>query len=124
MDALRNFFSLNSSLYTLQNMLYVVLFVLLIVAIIPFFLLTFYAHPSADDFSYAAAYRSGPFWDHVVGEYLTWKGRYFAIFVTVLFHQSGDLVVNYKYPLLLFLTLLFFAFYYFLLHHYRIGMKD
>jgi len=112
MDDLRSFLPWNNALYTLQNALYLVLFVLLIAAIIPFFLLTFYAHPSADDFSYAVAYRTGDFWNHVVGEYLTWKGRYFAIFVTVLFHQSGDMIVNYKYPLLLFLTSLFFALYY------------
>jgi hypothetical protein len=112
MDALRNFLPWNNTLYTLQNLLYLVLFVLLVAAIIPFFLLTFYAHPSADDFSYAASYRSGDFWNHVVGEYLTWKGRYFAIFVTVFFHQSGDMIANYKYPLLINLTLIFFALYY------------
>lgn len=108
----RTFLPWNNSLYTVQNALYLVLFVLLIVAIIPFFLLTFYAHPSADDFSYAAAYRTGDFWGYVTGDYLTWKGRYFAIFVTVLFHQSGDMIANYKYPLLINLTFIFLAFYY------------
>ena len=112
MDALRSFLPRNNTLYTIQNLLYLVLFVLLVAAIIPFFLLTFYAHPSADDFSYEIVYSTGNFWGHVVGEYLTWKGRYFAIFTTVLFHQSGDMFVNYKYPLLLFFTLLFFALYY------------
>ena len=112
MDVLRIFLPVSRSLYTLQNILYVVLFMLLIVAIIPFFFLTFYAHPSADDFSYAAAYRTGDFWDHVVTEYLTWKGRYFAIFVTVLFHQSGDMIINYKYPLLLSLASFFCSLYY------------
>ena len=107
-----NSLSLNNRLSSFQKILYIVLFLLLIAAIIPFFILTFYAHPGADDFSYAAAYRHGGFWDHVVGEYMGWKGRYFAIIVTVFFHQSGDMIANYTYPLLIILTLIFVAFYF------------
>ena len=113
MNTFRNSFSLNNTLFTIQNTFYFVFFVLLITAIIPFFLLTFYAHPGADDYSYAAAYKNSDFWNHIAGEYLSWKGRYFGIFVTVIFHQSGDMIANYKYPLLLFLSLFFFALYYF-----------
>ncbi len=112
MHALRKFLPWNNTLYTLQKVLYLVLFVLLILSIVPFFLLTLYAHPSADDFSYSVSFSDGDFWNHVVGEYLGWKGRYFAIFVTVMFHQSGDMIVNYKYPLLLNLALIFFALYF------------
>ena len=113
MIALRNLLPGNSTLSTLQYWLYVLLFLLLIVAIIPFFLLVFFAHPGADDFCYANAFRTGGFWGSIIGEYMAWKGRYFGIFVTVFYHQSGDLIANYKYPLFLFLTFLFIAFYYF-----------
>ncbi|MFV1977083.1 MAG: DUF6056 family protein, partial [Candidatus Scalindua sp.] len=53
------------------------------------------------------------FWDDIIGEYMAWKGRYFGIFVTVLFHRSGSMIENYPYPLFLFLVLLFGAFIYF-----------
>lgn len=76
-------------------------------------MLIFYAHPSADDYCYANVFIRGNFWDDIIGEYMAWKGRYFGIFVTVLFHKSGSMIENYHYPLLLSLTLLFISFYYF-----------
>lgn len=112
MYALKSSYPLNNTLLRVQHASYPLLFALMIVAIVPFFLLCFYAHPGADDFSYAAAYRHGGLWNSILGEYMGWKGRYFAIFSTVLFHQSGDMILNYKYPLLLFLGLLFFALYF------------
>ena len=113
MTILRNLVPETSTLTTIQNTLYVMLLVLFMTAIIPFFLLIFYAHPSADDYSYANVFLTGDFWERIVGEYKAWKGRYFGIFVTVLFHKSGNMLENYHYPLFLFLTLLFIAFYYF-----------
>jgi len=112
MTILRNLVPETSTLTTIQNTLYVILLVLLMVAIIPFFLLIFYAHPSADDYSYANVFLTGDFWERIVGEYKAWKGRYFGIFVTVSFHKSGNMLENYHYPLFLFLTLLFIAFYF------------
>jgi len=113
MKILRNPVPASRTLTTIQYTLYVLLFVVLIAAIIPFFMLIFYAHPSADDYCYANVFRAGDFWDDIIGEYMAWKGRYFGIFVTVLFHRSGSMIENYPYPLFLFLVLLFGAFYYF-----------
>ena len=113
MNTFRNLVPATSTLATIQYTLYVLLAVLLTLAIIPFFVLIFYAHPSADDYCYANVFITGDFWDRIIGEYMAWKGRYFGIFVTVIFHKSGSMIENYRYPLFLFLTLLLVAFYYF-----------
>ncbi len=89
------------------------LFLIFLIAIIPFFLLIFYAHPAADDYCYANVFIRGDFWNNAIGEYLAWKGRYFGIFVTVLFHKSGSMIENYHYPLFTLLTLLFVSFFFF-----------
>lgn len=102
-----------STLTTIQYLLYVLLFGILMLAILPFFLLIFYTHPSADDYCYANVFIQGDFWEDVIGEYMAWKGRYFGIFVTVLFHKSGSMIENYHYPLFLFLLMLFLGFYFF-----------
>lgn len=113
MNILRNLTPGIRTLTTAQYWLYAMLFALLVAAIIPFFLLVFYAHPAADDYCYANAFNNGDLWNAIYGEYMAWKGRYFGIFVTVLFHQSGSMLVNYIYPLFLFLVFLFAAFFYF-----------
>lgn len=91
--------------------LYLLLFAVLAAAVLPFFLLIHYAHPSADDFCYAAAFRHGDLWGNIKGEYLGWKGRYSAIFLTAAYHQPGGMLLTYGYALLLFLAALFAALY-------------
>jgi hypothetical protein len=63
------------------------LFCFLIAALLPYFLLTFYIHPVADDFD--AALRGGVnFWENQVRYYMEWNGRYSAnlfVFFTYLF---------------------------------------
>lgn len=80
------------------------LFALLAAAVIPFFLLTQYAHPSADDFCYASLFGREGFWNHIKGEYLGWKGRYTAIFFTAAYHKAGGMLATYGWGLLLLLT--------------------
>lgn len=91
--------------------LYLLLFAALAAAVLPFFLLFHYAHPSADDFCYAAAFRHGDLWSNIKGEYLGWKGRYSAIFLTAAYHKAGGMLMTYGFALLLFLAALFAALY-------------
>lgn len=90
-----------------QRGMYPLLFGLLLAAVIPFFLLTHYAHPSADDFCYATLFRQGGFWQQIRGEYLGWKGRYSAIFFTAAYHKLGGMLVTYEFGL--FSLLVFFV---------------
>lgn len=89
-----------------QPKLYALLLLAVAAAVLPFFLLTLYAHPSADDFCYASAFRNKDFWSNAKGEYLGWKGRYSAIFLTAAYHELGGMLLTYRYALLLFLGLL------------------
>lgn len=96
-----------------QPGLYGLLFAALAASVLPFFLLMLYAHPSADDYCYASAFRDGDFWSNVTGEYFSWKGRYSAIFLTVAYHNPGGMLLTYGYALLLYLTMLVAAMYVF-----------
>lgn len=84
-------------------------FVLLLGSVIPFLLLVRFAHPSADDFCYASLFSRDGFWGHIKGEYLGWKGRYTAIFLTVAYHKAGLMTATYELALALLLLLLFIA---------------
>lgn len=97
----------------MQRHVHLVMFVLLVAAVVPFFLLTQYAHPSADDFCYASLFRREGFWNHIKGEYLGWKGRYTAIFFTAVYHKVGGMLATYGFALFALLTLLFAAIYVF-----------
>lgn len=97
----------------IQRHTHPLLFVLLAAVVIPFFLLTQYAHPSADDFCYASLFRREGFWNHIKGEYLGWKGRYTAIFFTAAYHKAGGMLATYGWGLLLLLTSFCLAIYFF-----------
>ena len=45
---------------------------------IPFFYLTFYIHPSGDDYTYAFLELKSPFYKAFFDEYLLWNGRYIS----------------------------------------------
>lgn len=93
----------------------VLLFAALTAAVVPFLLLTQYAHPSGDDFCYASAFGRGDFWSNVKGEYLGWKGRYSAIVLTAAYHAMGGMLLTYNYVLLLYFVALAAAIYAFML---------
>lgn len=95
----------------MQRHLHPLLLVLLAAAVAPFFLLTHYAHPSADDFCYGALFRQEGFWNHIKGEYLGWKGRYTAIFFTAAYHKAGGMLATYGLALSLLLASLLLALY-------------
>ena len=67
----------------------------IISALAIFWLLAYFTHPVADDYCYANLYHSGNYWDAIRGEYLGWKGRYFALMFTAWFHQNHDMIEVY-----------------------------
>lgn len=96
---------------SLQPRVYLLLLAALVASVLPFFALIQYAHPSADDFCYAADLGHGDLWHDIKGEYLGWKGRYSAIFLTAVYHQAGGMLATYSYALALYLAALVAALY-------------
>src|SRR5262245_18726065 len=74
------------------------------VALLPRIALTFYAFPSTDDYCIVAETRDDGFWYMQVHSYLTWTGRYSAVFLESIISQF-DLIAG--YPWVALLTLLF-----------------
>jgi hypothetical protein len=71
----------------------IVLFVILILMTLPFFILAFFNHPSADDYCIASMIKNNSFWDYQKAIYNTWTGRYFANFAQALYTKNIDLVI-------------------------------
>ncbi|MGA8259637.1 MAG: DUF6056 family protein [Arenicellales bacterium] len=92
---------------------YAPVLVLLIAAVVPFFLLVHYAQPSADDFCYADMFRHNTFWNGIKEQYLGHKGRYATLFFTAAFHRLGGMLLTYQYAMFLFLAALSVAAYVF-----------
>lgn len=82
---------------------------LLIIAIIPFILLSYFNHPTDDDFHNAFSFRENGFVDGCVWLYHNWTGRYTSILLYGVFFdvQSFDkLLINTKVAPVLFIALL------------------
>jgi hypothetical protein len=74
------------------------------VALIPRIALTLYAFPSTDDYCIVAETRDDGFWYMQVHSYLTWTGRYSAVFLESIISQF-DLIAGYPWFALLTLLL-------------------
>lgn len=74
------------------------------VALLPRIALTFYAFPSTDDYCIVAETRDDGFWYMQVHSYLTWTGRYSAVFLESIISQF-DLIAGYPWVALLTLLL-------------------
>ena len=71
-----------------------------LVALLPRLALTFYTFPSADDYCIVAEQRDDGFWYMQVHSYLTWTGRYSAVFLESL-TSLFDLIRSYPWVALL-----------------------
>jgi hypothetical protein len=71
----------------------VALLVILILMTLPFFILAFFNHPSADDYCIASMIKNNSFWDYQKAIYNEWTGRYFANFTEALYSKNIDLVI-------------------------------
>jgi hypothetical protein len=66
------------------------------VSLLPRIALTFYAYPSADDFCIVNETLDDGFWYMQVHSYLTWTGRYSAVFLESIISQF-DLITGYPW---------------------------
>ena len=83
---------------------YVTLSVFLVIAILPFFILSAYIHPVADDLSYAL--KGDNFGQNLISDYNGWNSRYSSnVFVFLNFILARDVFVYRLYPVLLILGL-------------------
>ncbi|WP_338812968.1 DUF6056 family protein [Bernardetia sp. Wsw4-3y2] len=86
--------------------------IFLFLCILPFFLLTFFARPSADEFPFFTQLSSMSSLEFASSMYKNWSGRYFSVFFVSIFLK---LIVYWKgfYPIFIFLILVanFFSFY-------------
>ena len=75
---------------------------ILILLILPFFILSFYIHPSADDYSFSYLVKAFGRWDYQYFTYANWSGRYFTNFIFSLNPLTFDYFIGYKiFPLVL-----------------------
>lgn len=85
---------------------------LLLLLILPFIALSFFIHPSADDYILSAVVRDNGFIEHFKQVYFEWSGRYFATFIVSMNPLVFNWAFGYKLiPVLLFI-LYYIAFYY------------
>lgn len=66
-----------------------------VVFLVPFYILPFYAHPTADDYTYAASTVNAGFWDAQWTWYETWSGRYFSTMILSGFPLLVDMTKYY-----------------------------
>ncbi len=84
---------------------YFFLFVSLITFFTPFIILSFFNHPSADDFILGAKIRDEGFWNYQHHTYFTWSGRYFSNFFASIL-SANNFLFKYYYFHCLFLIVL------------------
>jgi hypothetical protein len=87
---------------------------LLLLLLLPFIALSFFIHPSADDYILSAAVRDNGFIEHFKQVYFEWSGRYFATFLVSMNPLVFNWAFGYKLiPIMLFI-IFYLAFYYLL----------
>lgn len=77
--------------------------------LIPFFVLTAFNHPSADDFTVTYSLKVKGFWEAQINWYLKWSGRYISTAIVSLLHPLvyKSFFLYRLYPVLLFIATLF-----------------
>jgi len=75
--------------------------------LLPFVLLSFYARPAADDFSYADSVMKYGFWNAQTYWYTQWSGRFFSTLLVTLFCRPAIMGEAYQLGPLLVMGLLF-----------------
>jgi hypothetical protein len=89
----------------------ILLLIILLLMAMPFFILAFFNHPSADDYCIASMIKNNAFWDYQKEMYNTWTGRYFANFIEALYTKNLDIVFASKLIPIALLLLLFLSVY-------------
>lgn len=91
----------------IQNYTYLVLIILGIYTLVPFFLLSFYNHPAADDYSFAVRDRQLDYLTVLQQYYLNWTGRYFS---TITIFRINPIIDGWLVTYKIYSALLLFLF--------------
>lgn len=85
-----------------------IVFVFVLLALLPYFYVSIYTNPIADDFTYAFKGKSENFFAVLIDEYLNWNGRYTSNIFVLLNPIAFNSFIGYKAaPVILILSLLF-----------------
>ena len=86
----------------------------LLILILPYIILFFYAHPQSDDYSFAILRNDLDVFAFVKHLYLTWSGRYFAMFLGALNPWVYKSVLGYQISLLFYFLIFYSSIHFFL----------
>lgn len=89
-----------------QTYFYFTFTLIVLLTILPFFIISFYNHPSADDFCFADNYNSLGYWQTQLHYYNNWTGRYMATALLTISPVDYNWLLDYKL-LPIFLIMLF-----------------
>jgi hypothetical protein len=103
--------SKNIGKWAADNSLGAALWVLLFVTILPFLILSFYNHPSLDDYAFTGVELQKGFFGAQKYWYFTWTGRYFSTVLLSLNPLVFNMYWGYKFNTAIQLLLLIFATY-------------
>jgi len=104
-------------IYTLIKILYFnnsVAILILLLLLLPFIILCYFIHPSADDLIYSFWYRISEqigFWQYQTGNYKTWNGRFFSTILLTINPLVYNSFNGYKILPLLLLIIYYLCFY-------------
>ena len=87
-------------------------FILIILALLPFIILAFYAHPSpTDDYSYVLEAKEMGFWPAFKDRYMNWTGRFTMVTFLALNDYALSNIFFYRFVLIVFIILVPILFY-------------
>ncbi|HNW97842.1 MAG TPA: DUF6056 family protein [Bacteroidales bacterium] len=82
---------------------------LLCLLLLPFLILSFYSHPSADDYIIAAVIREKGIYEHFKQVYFEWSGRYFSTIISLFSPLVFGWIFGYKIIPFLLIILFYFS---------------
>lgn len=92
----------------------IIVIVLLLLAIAPYVYISFFAHPIADDFTYAYKGKQGNLFSTLLGEYNTWNGRYMSNIFVLINPIVYDSFIGYQLAPIVLIFLTIFSVFFFI----------
>lgn len=94
---------------TTQKIIAFVIFAIFSVGLLPFFLLAFYNHPSADDYLWTVMVLKSSLWQFQVYNFYEWSGRYFSNILVGLNPLVFHSLLGYQLAALFFIAIFFYS---------------
>jgi hypothetical protein len=86
-----------------KKIIHFLFFIIFFAGLLPFLILVFYNHPSADDYLWTAMIMQSSIWDFQVYNFYEWSGRYFSNFLVSLNPLVFHSLFGYQLAALIFL---------------------